>query len=392
MLDGVEEYDSILLYSGADLPPPPDDFAGAAVNRSIILSESPQEEDHSLGEIRPSYEIIKYESAEAATTLVFARAEPGTSTAAASPTAQSKSGDRFDQRSEEDRTRQEFEKRIELALFMYYRGVYTFYQPPDWSTNGASLRRDIWLASRIPNRVQESFEGRLMYLLNENGFVISRDAVLRPGDASDAAWQVLLSERDSLAPTSDGNDDDQTFYEEGGAEVDEEEEGSFKSVVAQSAGAYLFTSLLPATLGMTAAAPLSLPALTICACVGAVAGQVAWDSVQQHQVLQLPPQRKPPKKLATAGVPPPPTYPPALNRWRHAVYRALAHSERAIALQKRTAEYFADYWLQQRRTESAGAALPQQPTPETGAEMDDWELLDGASRAIPSSLPLLNTP
>lgn len=392
MLDGEEEYDSILLYSGADLPPPPDDLTGAAVNRSIILSESPQEEDHCLSEIRPSYEIIKYESAEAATTLVFAPSVPGTSTAAASPPARSNSGDRFDLRSEEDRTRQELEKRIELALFMYYRGVYTFYQPPDWSSNGASLRRDIWLASRIPNQVQESFEDRLMYLLNENGFVISRDAVLRPGDASDAAWQVLLSERDAVAQTSDGNDDDQTFYEEGGAEVDEEEEGSFKSVVAQSAGAYLFTSLLPATLGMTAAAPLSLPALTICACVGAVAGQVAWDSVQQHQVLQLPPQRKPSKKLATGGVPPPPTYPPALNRWRHAVYRALAHSERAIALQKRTAQYFADYWLRQRRTDNAGTALPQQPTTETGAEMDDWELLDGASRAIPSSLTLLNTP
>lgn len=389
MLDDMEGYDSIVLYPGADSPPPPpptdDDVAGAPLNRSIILSESPQEEDYSFGEFRPSFEIVRFQSAEAATTCAFAPSETGTSTATASPPTQPNGDDRVDQRSEEDRTRQEFEKRIEFALSTYYRGVYTFFQPPDWKSKGASLRRDIWLASRIPNRVQESFEDRLMYLLNEHGFMISYDAVSRPGDASDAAWQALLRERDCKAQGSDSNvdDDDQMFCEEGREEADEEEEESFKSVVAQSAGAYLFTSLLPATLGMTAAAPLSLPALTICACVGAVAGQVAWDSVQQHQVLQFPPQRKPSKKLATGGLPPPPTYLPALNRWRHVVYRALTRSEHALALQKRTVQYFADYWLQQRRTG---------PTTETGSEAHDWELLDGASRAIPSSLALLNTP
>jgi hypothetical protein len=245
-----------------------------------------------------------------------------------------------------------YRSRVEVALKVYYRHSYQpFIVDSSSQYTRYSLFDDIKLASRIPNRLQETFQDRLEFLLKEHGFLITRDALLRPADETDTAWQEMLhqtnldSDSDVPVVVDDKGDDDVIVEEELLIDEDKEEDKhTFRSVMAQGAGAYLFTTLIPVALGF----PVSLPMLSITACVGAVAGQVAWDSFEQQKLLY--PLHYYANNSSSAAVADvlslnPPRYKPALREWRRGIFMALVYSERGCTMQQHSMNFFAEYWL-----------------------------------------------
>lgn len=290
--------------------------------------------------------------------------------------------------------------KVEVALREYYRHSYQPYFVDSSSQRTKySLLDDIKLASRIPNRLQESFQDRLVFLLNEHGFLITRDALLRPADKTDSTWQDMLHQTNitsnsevpivlEVKEEDDGNSDEELLIDED----KEEDTRTFRSVMAQGAGAYLFTTLIPVALGL----PISLPMLSITACVGAVAGQVAWDSFQQQKLL-YPLQYSYSSPLSAVSVSlslNPPRYKPALREWRRAIFMALACSERGCTMQQHSIDFFAGHWLKQyldnptefpftiqSGTTCVSVGSASSPGRQTTEKVDEegWEMLDSVA-------------